>query len=330
MRAFIANRYGSPQELKLADIPAPEPKPGEVRVQVNTTTVNRTDTATLAGHPWFARAMTGLLRPKDPIFGVDFAGTVDAIGSGVSRFNPGDRVFGLSPERFGAHADFLCLSEREAIAPIPDGISFDDAVVCEGAWYASGSVGAMQAGQSALIYGATGAIGSAAVQLAKARGVTVTAVVGTKHLALARDLGADTVIDYMAQDFTEIGETFDLVMDAVGKTSYFECKRLLKPNGVFRATDLGPFWSNIWLGLWSGLIGSDRISVPFPKDAAGFVGQMADMLADGRFRGVFDRVYPFNDIPEAYGYVASGQKTGIVVVSLDPDAKMREVFNAPA
>ena len=329
MRAFVADRYGTPEQLRLDDLPAPEPQAGEVRIAVRATTVTRTDTATLAGHPWFARAMTGVLRPKDRVFGVDFAGTIDALGSGVTRFKRGDSVFGLSPDHFGAHAEYLCLPQDGAIAVIPEGIELQDAVVCEGAWYAWGSVGSMTSGQTALIYGASGAIGSAAVQLAKARGAMVTAVVGTPHVKLAQELGADIVIDYTVEDFTAIGETFDVVMDAVGKTSYFACKPLLKPDGVFRATDLGPYWSNIWLGLWSSITRSGHANVPFPVDAPGFVDHIRDLLADGRFRGVFDRVYAFSGIPEAYRYVASGQKTGIVSVDLDSDAAVRQVFTTP-
>lgn len=327
MKAIVADHYGSPDTLRLRDVPMPEPQAGEVRIAVHAATVTRTDTATLAGHPWFARAMTGVFRPRDKVFGIDFAGTVEALGPEVTRFKPGDRVFGLSPDRFGGHAEFLCLPQDGAIALLPEGTDFLTAVVCEGAWYASGSVGSMRDGQSALIYGASGAIGSAAVQLAKAQGVTVTAVVGPEHMALARELGADRVIDYTAQDFTAIGDTFDMVMDAVGKTSYFECKRLLKPDGVYRATDLGPFWSNIWLGLWSSITRSGRVGVPFPADAPGLVAHMQNLLAEDRFRGVFDRVYPFARIPDAYRYVGSGQKTGIVTVSLDPDAEFRQIFS---
>ena len=329
MKAYVADRYGPPEILRLHQLPVPELGPEVVRIAVRATTVNRTDSATLAGHPWFARLMTGVIRPKYTVFGVDFAGTVEAIGPGVTRFKPGDRVFGLSPERFGAHADFLCMPEDGAIELIPESIGFETAVVCEGAWYAWGSVGAMTPGQSALIYGASGAIGSAAVQLAKGRGVKVTAVVGPQHMALAQELGADSIIDYTEQDFTALGETFDLVMDAVGKTSYFACKPLLKPGGVYRATDLGPWWSNIWLGTWSSISRSGRVSVPFPVDAPAFVAELRELLAAGKFRGVFDRIYPFEQIPEAYDYVASGQKTGIVAVTLDEDATFRQVFTRP-
>ena len=314
MRAVVFDRYGPPERLTLGEVPVPHPSAGEVRIRVHATTVNRTDTATLRAHPFFARAMTGLVRPKMRTLGMDFAGTIDALGDGAAGFRPGDRVFGLSPDRFGAHADFLCLPANAAIARIPDGIDFDQAVVCEGAWYASSTTDLLGEGQSCLVYGASGAIGTAAVQLAKAQGAEVTAVVGTRHLELADQLGADRVLNYEETDFTAIGETFDLVLDAVGKTSWFACRRLLKKSGVFAATDLGPYWSNIILGAWYGITGARRVRIPFPEDAPGFVRNLAGLMAEGQFRGVFDRSYDLESIVEAFRYVETGQKTGIVVI----------------
>lgn len=327
MRAFVASHYGTPDDLVLRDVPQPEPGPTELLIAVEATTVTRTDEATLRAHPWFARPMTGLIRPRHPIFGIDFAGRVVASGHRTNRFEVGDRVFGLSPERFGAHAEYLCLPEDAAIARIPEGLAADEVVVCEGAWYADGSVGALAEGTEVLVYGASGAIGTAAVQLARERGAHVTAVVGPQHVALARRLGAHRVIDYSAEVFTDIGCRFDLVFDAVGKTSYFACRHLLKPGGVFRATDLGPYWSNIGLGLWSELSKTGRVGVPFPRDAPGFVARLATLMGTGRYRGVVDRIFPFADTPEAYRYVSSGQKTGIVVLSLAPNARARQVFS---
>jgi NADPH:quinone reductase-like Zn-dependent oxidoreductase len=316
MKAVVFHRYGSPGRLSLREVPVPRPVPGEVLVRVRATTVNRTDTATLRAHPFFARAMTGLLRPKMQTLGMDFAGIVDGLGDGVTFFQPGDRVFGVLPDTFGAHAEYFCLPADGAIARIPGDLRFDEAVVGEGAWYASSTVGLLSAGQRCLIYGASGAIGTAAVQLAKSRGAKVTAVVGQRHIALAERLGADRIINYEDEDFTEIGETFDLVLDAVGKTSWFACRKLLNQNGIFAATDLGPFWSNILLGMWFGMSGSRRVRVPYPEDAPGFVRHLADLMAEGAFRGVFDRSYPLEDIVEAFQYVEAGQKTGIVVINV--------------
>ncbi|MDJ0629677.1 MAG: NAD(P)-dependent alcohol dehydrogenase [Rhodobacter sp.] len=316
MKSVVFETYGGPDRLSVRSLPVPNPSKGEIRVKVRATTVNRTDTATLRGHPFFARAMTGLILPKMRTLGMDFAGEVDALGDGASRFNVGDRVFGLSPDMFGAHAEFMCVPDDGAIAQIPGDIPFDQAVVAEGAWYAHGTTQLLSEGGSCLIYGASGAIGTAAVQLAKANAARVVAVVGTRHLDLAEALGADHVVNYETEDFTGIGETFDVVFDAVGKTSYFACRPLLKNDGIFAATDLGPGWSNILLGAFFGLTGTGRVRIPFPEDASGFVRRLADLMAQGRFRGVFDRTYSLDEIVEAFRYVEKGQKTGIVVVSL--------------
>ncbi|WP_245626889.1 NAD(P)-dependent alcohol dehydrogenase [Aestuariivita boseongensis] len=319
MKAAVFHRYGPPETLTLCDMPVPQPAQGKIRVKVHATTVTRTDTATLRGHPFFARVATGLTRPKMSILGMDVAGVVDAVGGGVTAYEPGDRVFGLSPDRFGAHAEYVCLPEGGAIARLPDGLRYDEAVVGEGAWYASATTDRLNTGDRCLIYGGSGAIGTAAVQLAKLRGAEVTAVVGHRHLELARQLGADRVIDYQVQDFTKLGERFDLVFDAVGKTSWFACRPLLKPQGIFAATDLGPYWSNLGLEAWSAVRGHRRLGVPFPKDPRGLVQTLAGLLADGRFRGVFDRRYPLADIVAAFQYVEAGQKTGIVRVDMRSD-----------
>lgn len=316
MKAAALGRYGPPETISLRQVPIPSPAPGEIRVRVLATTVNRTDTATLRAHPFFARAMTGLLRPKMQRLGMDFAGVVDKLGDGVTTFQPRDRVFGISPDRFGAHAEYFCVPADGAVARIPGDLRFDEAVVGEGAWYASSTTGLLSRGQRCLIYGASGAIGTAAVQLAISRGAKVTAVVGRRHLDLAKRLGADRIINYEDEDFTEIGETFDLVLDAVGKTSWFACRKLLNQNGIFTSTDLGPYWSNILLGMWFGITGSRRVRVPYPKNAPEFVRHLAVLMAEGRFRGVFDRSYPLEDIVEAFRYVETGLKTGIVVINV--------------
>ncbi|MFY0691772.1 MAG: NAD(P)-dependent alcohol dehydrogenase [Paracoccaceae bacterium] len=316
MKAVLCARYGAPDVLALQTVPRPVPSRGEVRVKVHAATVNRTDTATLRAHPFFARAMTGLLRPKMRILGMDFAGQIDRLGDDVRAFNVGDRVFGISPDMFGAHAEYLCLPADGAIAPIPGNLPYHEAVVGEGAWYANGTTHSLSKGKRCLIYGASGAIGTAAVQLAKARGAHVLAVVGTRHIDLPGSLGADRVVNYETEDFTALGETFDLVFDAVGKTSYFECRSLLAEHGVFSATDLGPGWSNILLGLFCGATGSRRVRIPFPDDARDFIQDLAGLMAQGKFRGVFDRWYPLDDIADAFRYVETGQKTGIVVVDV--------------
>ncbi len=316
MRAVVFHRYGPPETLSLQEVPIPNPAAGEVRVRVHASTVGRTDTTTLRAHPFFARAMTGYFRPRMQTLGMDFAGVVDALGDGVSAFQVGDRVFGLSTDQYGAHAEYFCTPADEAITRIPEGISFSEAVVGEGAWYANSTTKHLRAGERILVYGASGAVGTAAVQLAKARGAEVTAVVGERHLSMAEQLGADRIVNYEEEDFTAIGEVFDIVFDAVGKTSWFACRPLLGKQGKFAATDLGPCWSNLLLGAWFGVTGSQRVRIPFPDDAPGFIVELARLMAEGKFRGVFDRSYELDEIVEAFRYVETEQKTGIVGIKI--------------
>ncbi|NNL17830.1 MAG: NAD(P)-dependent alcohol dehydrogenase [Boseongicola sp.] len=316
MKAVVIDHYGGPEVQSLCDVPIPSPASGEVRVEVHASTVGRTDTATLRAHPFFARVMTGLFRPKMRTLGMDFAGKVDAVGDGVTAYQIGDRVFGISTDRFGSHAEYLCVPQNGAIARIPGDLPFDQAVVGEGAWYAHGTTKLLSEGKRCLIYGASGAIGTAAVQLAKANGAYVVAVVGSRHLALAESLGADRLVNYETEDFTAISDKFDLVLDAVGKTSWFACKPLLGDNAVYASTDLGPGWSNILLGAWFGITGSKRVRIPFPEDAPGFIRYLASLMAKGKFHGIFDQSYSLEETVEAFRYVETGQKTGIVVVKV--------------
>lgn len=320
MRAAVNTRYGPPDVVEIRQVPTPEPRAGEVLIRVHATTVNRTDCGMRRPHPWFVRLGAGLLRPKLSTLGMDFAGEVVAVGADVTTFKPGDRVFGLSPDVFGAHAEYLCLPEKGAMAALPAGLRFGEAVVCEGAWYADTYLQAfrLQPGHSILIYGASGAIGTAAVQLAKCHGARVTAVVATRHLELVRRLGADRAVDHTAEDFTQIGQTFDFVFDAVGKTTFFSCRRLLKPDGVFAATDLGPWGQNPLLVIWFLITGSRRVLFPLPHSgkARAFVESLKTRMEAGEFRAVIDREYPLEAIADAYRYVETAQKTGIVVINV--------------
>jgi NADPH:quinone reductase-like Zn-dependent oxidoreductase len=191
-------------------------------------------------------------------------------------------------------------------------------VVCEGALYANAVLKRinLNAGQKILIYGATGAIGTAMVQLAKSSDAVVTAVVATRHLDLVRSLGADHAVDYTVEDFTRIGETFDFVVDAVGKASFFKCRKLLKPDGVFAATDLGPCAQNLMLALWSMITRSNRVVIPVPGRMDGFVGFVKNLMEAGQFRAIIDRKYDLAAIADAYRYVETGQKVGIVVINV--------------
>ncbi len=320
MKAAVATRYGSPDVLKVCEVPKPEARPGEILVRVRAAAVGRTDLGYLQAHPFLIRFFSGLTRPKRSILGMDFASDVEALGPGATTFKPGDRVFGICPAgNNGAQAEYVSVPEA-ACAHIPANVEFEAAALCEGAFYAHGTLTGLglKSGQTILIYGASGAIGTAAVQLAKVLGATVTAVAATPHLKLMESLGADRVIDYTATDFTRIGERFDFVLDAVGKTTYFRCRRLLKPQGVFAATDMGPGGQTLLLMLWFAITRSGRVVIPLPGRIGGFPQFLANLMAAGKFRAVIDRKYPLDRIADAYRYVATGQKTGIVVIDVAP------------
>jgi NADPH:quinone reductase-like Zn-dependent oxidoreductase len=321
VKAAVVLRYGSPDVVQVREVSKPTPRDDEVLVRVHATTVSRTDCGELRPHPFFARLFFGLRRPRRTIFGMDVAGVVESLGRGVETFKPGDRVFGMCPYRSnGAHAEYVSLRENGPITFMPEHARFDEVVVCEGAFYANAGLQQFHVGRghTILVYGASGAIGTAAVQLAKAYGAGVTAVVATRHLELARSLGADAVIDYQAGDFTRVGERFDFVLDAVGKASFFRCRKLLKPDGRFMSTDVGPWLENLPLALWSWATRSNTVTVPLPPRGSGrpFVESLRRLLSAGTFRAVIDRSYPLDAIADAYRYVETGQKTGIVVINV--------------
>ena len=312
--------YGPPELVHLTDVPAPQVGPGEVRVAVRAATVNRTDGGVRAGHPFFIRALTGLFRPRATVLGNEFAGVVESVGPGVTRFSAGDRVFGYSP-RFGAHAELLSISQDGLVAAVPAGLPFEDiAPATEGAHYALSIIrkAGIRGGQDVLVNGATGAIGSAAVQLLADLGARVTAVCGTAHTGLVRGLGADRVIDRDEVDFTTDGHQYDVVFDAVGKSSIGRCRPLLKPRGLYLTTDLGPWSQNAVLPVVTRLARGRRVMLPTPIETREVIEYLRERIASGRFRPVVDRRYPFGQIVEAYRYVETGQKVGNVVITVVP------------
>jgi len=317
MRRAQRNRYGPPNVIEIVDVEPPAPKGDEIRVRVRAATVNRSDCAVLFAQPFFMRAMTGLRTPKRDDLGSDFAGEVEAVGPAATSFSVGQRVWGFKDLGLGSHAECMVTRETEAVAPMPDGVSFEDAAASiEGAFYAYNFLNKVNvgAGSRVLVNGATGAIGSALLQLCKNAGATVTAVGNTRNLDLLRSLGADAVIDYETTDFTRCGETFDDILDSVGKSSFGRCRPLLSRRGVYISSELGPGWQNPFLALVTPLFGRRRVAFPFPADLPGFLALMKDWLEAGRFRPVIDRHYTLDEIREAYAYVASGQKTGNVLL----------------
>jgi NADPH:quinone reductase-like Zn-dependent oxidoreductase len=324
MKAALVSRYGTPDAIVVGEVPTPTPGPGEVLVRVHATTVNRTDCGELVPGVIGRLLLYGFWKPRRAIFGFDVAGVVEQVGDGVTRFRAGDRVFGMCPIRSdGAHAQYVCIPEAGPITTLPTGIAFDHAVVCEGAYYASATMALpiVGPGSHILVYGASGAIGSAAVQLAKDRGAHVTAAVQARHLDLARSLGADRVLDCASDEFARLGPCFDLVYDSVGKMPIRQWRRLRKPGGLFATTDIGPWGQNLLAWGFAKVVRSARVRIPLPRraDIPAFLADLRERLAAGRYRAVIDRTYPLDRIAEAYRYVATGQKAGIVVIEVVAD-----------
>ncbi|WP_198415145.1 NAD(P)-dependent alcohol dehydrogenase [Cryobacterium tagatosivorans] len=296
------------------------PGDNEVLVQVHATTVNRTDCACRAARPFFMRLFTGLLGPRATVLGSEFAGVVEAVGSGVTFFSAGDRVFGYNEGPFGAHAEYLSIREDGSLATMPANLTFHEAAPStEGSHYALAQIrGAkIRSGQDVLVNGASGAIGSAAVQLLKGVGATVTAVCGTETVELVRGLGADRVIDYTAVDFTRDEQRYDVVLDAVGKSSFGQCKRLLKPGGIYISTELGPRAQNPFLAMIAPLHRGRKVLFPIPKHDREMVEHLKALIESGQFKPLIGRTYPLDRIVEAYTHVETGQKIGSVVITID-------------
>jgi NADPH:quinone reductase-like Zn-dependent oxidoreductase len=320
MRAVVHDRYGPPDVLRLEDVERPVPAEDEVLVKVHATTVNRTDCGLRAAKPFITRFFTGLRRPRKRILGMEFAGEVESIGSAVTEFAVGDEVFGVVGS--GAHAELVSVLESGAIAHKPAGMSFTEATsVVDGAALALACLrkaGPLK-GRSVLVYGASGSVGTAGVQLAKHFEAHVTAVSNTKNLELARSLGADEVLDYTQEDFTANGETYDVVFDAVGKHSFRRSRRSVKPGGVYVDTDLGFMWHVPVLALATRRIGDKKVKLGVVEYTKEDVLFLKELIEAGEYRPIVDRTYPLEDVVEATRYVETGEKTGNVVLAVTPE-----------
>jgi len=317
MRAVVHDTYGPPEVLRLEEVERPLPKDDEVLVKVHATTVTRTDCGFRAADPFFARVFTGLRRPKRRIPGLELAGVVEAVGAAVTEFQVGDEVFGI---RGGANAEYACVRESGVLAHKPVGMTYEEAAaVCDGALLARTCLrpADLRKGRSILVYGASGSIGTAAVQLAKHFEADVTAVCNTKNVDLVRSLGADEVVDYLHADFTKNGKTYDVVFDAVGKHSFRRCRHSLKPGGIYITTDLGFMWHVPILALLTRWLGDKRVTLGIGKYRKEDVLLLQELIEAGKYRAVIDRTYPLEEVVAATRYVETGQKTGNVVLTLD-------------
>ncbi|WP_194955337.1 NAD(P)-dependent alcohol dehydrogenase [Sphingopyxis solisilvae] len=326
MKAVICPRYGGPDVLAFREVPIPEPKAGEVRIKVMATSVTSADSRIRAarfpaGMGLLARPFLGFRGPRQPILGTELAGIVDTVGAGVARYRPGDAVMAFPGGKMGCHAEYRCVAEAGPIAPKPDGLSFAAAATLS----FGGSTAlhfldaaAVATGARVLVVGASGAVGSALVQLARHRGAHVTAVCSARNADLVRDLGAAAVIDYHASDFRGEAGAYDVIFETVGNMVTREALPLLRPGGRFVAIAAGLPDMLATIG-GPGREGRRVIAGPATEKPE-HVQQLADLAVSGALRPVVDKSYAFADIAAAHAYVDTGRKRGSVAVLLDPAA----------
>ncbi|MCP4605407.1 MAG: NAD(P)-dependent alcohol dehydrogenase [Proteobacteria bacterium] len=324
MKAIVCTQYGSPDVLQLKEVEKPTPKDNEVLIKIHATTVNRTDCALLRAKPFFSRFITGIFKPKKSILGTDFAGKIEAVGKNVTSFKVGDKVFGFDEIVSGSHAQYMTILENKALTMMPGNTTYEQAAAStEGAHYAYNFINKvdLRSGQKVLVNGATGAIGSAAVQLLKYYGANVTAVCNTKNFELVKSMGADKLIDYTKEDFTKDDQDYNFVFDTVGKSSFAKCKPLLQPGGVYMSSELGDMAQNIFFSLITPIIGNKKVKFPLPTDCRGSVFLIKELIEKEKFKAVIDSKFSLEQIVEAYTYVEKGQKIGNVVITVEHDDK---------
>ena len=318
MKAAVHRRYGPPEVVTVTDAPTPVPRDDEVLVRIRAATVGVVDSLARQGTPRYARLHFGVRRPRFP---VDFAGVIEAAGASVTRFAVGDEVFGTTAPRFGAHAQYARMSERAALEPKPAGLSF-----AEAAALADGTAlcflrdkANLRCGQTILVNGASGAVGTTAVQLARHFGATVTGVCGGASASLVRGLGASTVIDYTLDDFTRAGHAYDVIFDVAGKSSFARCRAALTSSGIYLTTAPSP--AILVQMPWTARFGTKKAVVAFtglrPPDAKrADLRQVAELAAASALTAVIDECYPLERIADAYRHVDAGHKKGNVIVTM--------------
>ena len=327
MKAIVYREYGSPDVLKLEEVEKPTPKDNELLIKIHATTVTATEATFRRGEPLIARLFTGLTKPKNTRLGEELAGEIEAVGKDVTRFKIGDQIFGTAGPEFGANAEYICLPEDGVLTIKPANMDYEEAASSvDGVLTALPflrDTGNIQSGQKVLINGASGSVGAAAVQLAQVFGAEVTGVCSTSNVELVKSLGANKVIDYTQEDFTQSQETYDLIFDTVGKTSFARCKKTLKPNGIFLEAAINGL-GLLPQVLWTAMFGSKKVKIAAtglrPEgDRRKDLVFLKELIEAGKIKPVIDRCYPLEHIAEAHRYVDTGHKKGNVVISLEPN-----------
>jgi NADPH:quinone reductase-like Zn-dependent oxidoreductase len=320
LKAIVCTKYGPPEVLQLRDVKKPAPKDNEVLIRIHSTTVTSGDvwirSSTYA--PWFwlpARIMFGLIRPRKPIPGNELAGEIEAVGKDVTRFRKGDQVFGIIYEVSfgGANAEYICLHEERA-AIKPANMTFEEAATLPiGGLTALHLLrrGDIQSGQKVLIFGASGSVGTFAVQLASYFKAEVTGVCSTTNVEMVTSLGAEKVIDYTKEDFTKSGHTYDIIFDAVRKTSFLRCKSSLNPGGVYITVD----WPLLH-ALWTSIVGGKKVIFGVARQNFEDLTFLKELVETGKLKSVIDRCYPLEQTADAHKYVEKGHKKGNVVLTI--------------
>jgi NADPH:quinone reductase-like Zn-dependent oxidoreductase len=317
MQAVVYEQYGPPEVLKLSQVAKPTPKPNEVLIKIYSTTVTVGDWRLRKANPFLARFFTGLFKPKNPILGHELAGIIETVGTSVTRYKVGDAVFASTKLDSGSYAEYMCLPEDGAMALKPNNLSFEEAATIPigglTAIHLLREAG-IKAGQKVLVYGASGSVGSFAVQLAKHFGTTVTAVCSITNVELVKSLGADTVIDYKKTDVTQSNEQFDLIFDAVGYLPFAQCKNILKPNGTYASVSWGITLTLNMIA--SKIFGGPKVVMGMSAEGTTDIVLLKKLAEAGKLKGIIDRCYTLADLPEAHHYVESGRKKGGVVIQV--------------
>jgi NADPH:quinone reductase-like Zn-dependent oxidoreductase len=324
MQAVVYKRYGPPEVLQLQDVPKPSPKADEILVKVRATTVTAGDVRLRKPDPQAARLYNGLRGPRRiPVLGFEVAGDVEAVGAEVTRYQPGDAVFATAGLAFGGYAEYICLPSEDMrqhamVAKKPANMSYEEAAAVPVGGLTAVRFwrdGKLQPGHKVLVYGASGSVGTYAVQLAKYYGAEVTGVCSTANLEMVKSLGADEVIDYTQEDFTRRGQRYDLIMDTVGKSPFGKCVQALQPQGVYlRVVHMG--LSPILRGLWTSLSSGKKVTGGTGSEQAEDLNFLRELIEAGELRAVIDRCYPLAEIVEAHRYVDTGRKKGNVAITV--------------